>query len=285
MPMIPLSIPGPRASPSTAAVDDYLWPSAEADPVVMMHGFAPQCAVSGTAGVPGRSPRAAGSHRARNCFGCGRSPISAGGRAASPRKTSAGQIVRRARMRMAPRPGALGRRILGREIIGGLARPAAHHQSGVASLVLCNTPGRISDEISGSNALDRGKRVGGDARLWRWRMVPPDPRLIGSIPSMPDTALCEWVIGEMDPDAPGRRGRAAGLPSKRSILRPRLPGFEIPVLLLSGDRSRIASSSSARRRDSAAWPDRAVRRLWHGVNLLQPNAAPALPLDFWRTIE
>jgi pimeloyl-ACP methyl ester carboxylesterase len=37
----------------------------------------------------------------------------------------------------------------------GSANPAAAHPERIASLVLCNTPTRISDEIKGIYALDR----------------------------------------------------------------------------------------------------------------------------------
>jgi len=100
-----------------------------------------------------------------------------------------------------------------------------------------------------------------------------------------DAALCEWVIGEMDRTPPAV---AAALHDCFESIdtRPLLSGIEIPVLLLSGDRSRIASEQQR------AFVDRLPHgRLelfagcGHGVNLLQPERCARASLDFWRTID
>jgi pimeloyl-ACP methyl ester carboxylesterase len=81
------------------------------------------------------------------------------------------------------------------------------------------------------------------------------------------------------------------------LLRPCLPRFPLfagmkgnalisPVLLLSGDRSRIASDQQKILAESL---QRGRLELFagcgHGVNLLQPERCARTALDFWRAVE
>jgi pimeloyl-ACP methyl ester carboxylesterase len=68
--------------------------------------------------------------------------------------------------------------------------------------------------------------------------------------------------------------------------KPLLPAIKAPVLLLSGDKSRIASEQQ---QILAASLPRGRLELFagygHGVNLLQPEHCARTALDFWRAVE
>jgi pimeloyl-ACP methyl ester carboxylesterase len=67
---------------------------------------------------------------------------------------------------------------------------------------------------------------------------------------------------------------------------PILAGIKVPVLLLSGDKSRIASEQQ---KILAQTLPRGRLELFagygHGVNLLQPERCASTALEFWREIE
>src|SRR5260370_25085547 len=97
--------------------------------------------------------------------------------------------------------------------------------------------------------------------------------------------LREWVIAEMDETRPDI---AAALHEcfESVDVKPLLAGIKVPVLLLSGDKSRIASDQQK------ILPHRLPHgRLelfagyGHGVNLLQPERCAGMALEFWRTAE
>ena len=67
---------------------------------------------------------------------------------------------------------------------------------------------------------------------------------------------------------------------------PLLAGIKAPVLLLCGDKSRIASAPQrafAERLPNARLE--LIEGYGHGVNLLQPERCARASLDFWRAIE
>ena len=69
-------------------------------------------------------------------------------------------------------------------------------------------------------------------------------------------------------------------------VQPLLSGIRTPVLLLSGNKSRIASEQQ---KILAATLPYGRLELFagygHGVNLLQPERSARSALDFWRTVE
>jgi pimeloyl-ACP methyl ester carboxylesterase len=69
-------------------------------------------------------------------------------------------------------------------------------------------------------------------------------------------------------------------------VKPLLPGIQTPVLLLSGDKSRIASVQQKILAESLP---RGRLELFagygHGVNLLQPERCARAALDFWEMVE
>ena len=127
------------------AVDDYVWPWETSTPVLMMHGFA-RNATFWNRWVPA----IAESRRVYRpeLLGCGQSD-------APPEsyrftaETIAGQIIAALDALSLDRVHWVGESSGG--IIGVLL--AAAHPERIASLVLCNTPTRISDEIRGIYAL------------------------------------------------------------------------------------------------------------------------------------
>ena len=161
---------------------------------------------------------------------------------------------------------------------------AAAHPERIASLVLCNTPTRISDDIRGIYALDQESTAAAIRAhgTGAWCRQTLGYRLDLEHSS---AALQEWVIAEMDKTRPDI---AAALHDcfESVDLRPLLAGIKAPVLLLSGDKSRIASEQQ--KILAAALPHGRLELFsgyGHGVNLLQPERCARAGLDFWRTVE
>ncbi len=95
----------------------------------------------------------------------------------------------------------------------------------------------------------------------------------------------EWCIAEMDKTRPDI---AAALHEcfEAVDVRRLLPGIKAPVLLLSGDKSRIASEQQ---KILAEMLPHGRLELFagygHGVNLLQPERCARTAVEFWRTAE
>src|SRR5271165_2210435 len=116
---------------------------------------------------------------------------------------------------------------------------AAAHPERIASLVLCNTPTRIPDEIKGIYALGQETTA---AAIRAFGTGEWCRRTLGYRLDIEHASqeLREWCIAEMDRTRPDI---AASLHEcfEAIDLRPLLPGIRAPVLLLSGDKSQIAS--------------------------------------------
>jgi pimeloyl-ACP methyl ester carboxylesterase len=127
------------------AVDDYLWPWETPTPVLMMHGFA-RNATFWNRWVP---PVADSRRIYRpDLLGCGASDVPAEGYRFTPAKIESEILAVLAQLSLT-RVHWVGESSGG--IIGLLL--AAAYPERIASLVLCNTPTRISDEIRGIYAL------------------------------------------------------------------------------------------------------------------------------------
>jgi len=257
------------------AVDDYLWPWDAATPVLMMHGFA-RNATFWNRWVPA----IAGSRRIYrpDLLGCGASDVPAPGYRFTPEKIEA-EIAAVFEVMSLSRVHWVGESSGG--IIGLLL--AAAHPERIASLVLCNTPTRISDEIKGIYALDREStaaaiRAHGTGEWCR--------RTLGYRLDVEHAseALRDWCIAEMDKTRPDI---AAALHECFEAIdtKPLLPSISAPVLLLSGDKSRIASEQQKILADTLP---RGRLELFagygHGINLLQPERCARAALDFWREV-
>ena len=258
------------------AVDDYLWPWEVSTPVLMMHGFA-RNATFWNRWVPS----IAESRRIYrpDLLGCGASDVPAAGYRFTPAKIEA-EILAVLDALSLSQVHWVGESSGG--LIGLLL--AAAHPERVASLVLCNTPTRISNEIKGIYALGQEStsaaiRAHGTGEWCR--------RTLGYRLDIEHASeqLGEWCIAEMDKT---RADIAASLHDcfEGVDVRPLLAGIKAPVLLLSGDKSRIASEQQ---KTLAQTLPHGRLELFagygHGVNLLQPERCARSALDFWRTVE
>ena len=272
MPSIPLG----EGLSLHCAVDDYLWPWEEPTPVLMIHGFARNASFWNR-----WVPPIADSRRVYrpDLLGCGKSEFPAPDYAYTPEKIGA-QILAVLDAHALSRVHWVGESSGG--IIGLLL--AAAHPERIASLVLCNTPTRIPDEIRGIYSLDQ-ERTAAAIRAHgtgEWCRQTLGYRLDLDHAS---EELREWCVAEMDRTRPDI---AAALHEcfEAIDVRPLLPGIKPPVLLLSGDKSRIASEQQ---KIFAETLPRGRLELFagygHGVNLLQPERCARAALEFWRTAE
>ncbi|MBV9586798.1 MAG: alpha/beta hydrolase [Alphaproteobacteria bacterium] len=263
----------PEGASVHCVVDDFLWPWDRSTPVLMLHGFARNAAFWNR-----WVPAIAESHRVYrpDLLGCGLSDQPPPGYRYTP-ETIGAQILAVLDALSLPRVHWAGESSGG--IIGLLL--AAAYPGRVASLVLCNTPARIPDQIKRTYALDRASAS--DAMraygVGEWCRQTLGYRL--------DTErageeLCDWVVREMD-KTPPEVAAAMHDCFERVDTMPLLPRVNAPVLLLSGDKSPIASAQQQALAD--ALPNGRVELFpgyGHGVNLLQPERCARAALDFWR---
>jgi pimeloyl-ACP methyl ester carboxylesterase len=258
------------------AVDDYLWPWEAPTPVLMMHGFARNAAFWNR-----WVPPIADSRRIfrPDLLGCGASDIPATGYGYTAEEIGA-QILAVLDAFSLTRVHWVGESSGG--IIGLLL--AAAHPERIASLALCNTPTRISDEIRGIYSLGQEStaaaiRAHGTGEWCRQTLVY---RLDLEHAS---ADLQEWVIAEMDKTRP--EVAAAMHECFESVdVRPLLAEIKAPVLMLSGDNSRIASEQQKIFADTLPHGRLELFAGYgHGVNLLQPERCARTALEFWRTVE
>ena len=258
------------------AVDDYLWPWEVRTPVLMMHGFA-RNATFWNRWVP----VIAESRRIYrpDLLGCGASDVPASGYRFTPENIEA-EILGVFEAMALSRVHWVGESSGG--IIGLLLATA--HPERVASLVLCNTPTRISDEIKGIYALDRENTA---AAIRAYGVGEWCRRTLGYRLDIEHASelLRQWCISEMDKTRPDI---AAALRECFEAIdtKPLLTKIDAPVLLLSGDKSPIASE---KQKILAATLPRGRLELFagygHGVNLLQPERCARAAVEFWRSVE
>jgi 3-oxoadipate enol-lactonase len=258
------------------AVDDYLWPWEAPTPVLMMHGFA-RNATFWNRWVP---PIAESRRIYRpDLLGCGASDVPDAGYSYSPKEIEA-EILAVLDALALSRVHWVGESSGG--IIGLLL--AAAHPERIASLVLCNTPTRISDDIKGIYSLDQESTAAAIRAhgVGEWCRQTLGYRLDLDHAS---EQLREWCIAEMGKTRPDI---AAALHEcfEAIDVRPLLARIQAPVLLLSGDKSRIASEQQ---KILAQTLPRGRLELFpgygHGVNLLQPERCARTALEFWRAVE
>jgi pimeloyl-ACP methyl ester carboxylesterase len=258
------------------AVDDYLWPWDQSAPVVMMHGFARN------ASFWNRWVPAIAEHRRvyrPDLLGCGASDVPAASHHYSPAEIER-QVLTLLDALSLRRVHWIGESSGG---IIGLLLAAAHPQR-IASLVLCNTPTRISQEIRGIYSLDK-ESTAAAIRAYgtgTWCRQTLGYRLDLERAS---EQLQEWCVTEMDKTSPNI---AASLHEcfESIDVRPLLPAIQAPVLLLSGDKSRIASEQQKILAETLPHGRLELFAGYgHGINLLQPERCARAALDFWREIE
>ncbi|HVH80944.1 MAG TPA: alpha/beta hydrolase, partial [Stellaceae bacterium] len=149
--------------------------------------------------------------------------------------------------------------------------------------VLCNTPTRIPDHIKRTYALD--KASASDAMraygVGEWCRQTLGYRLDMEHAS---ASLCDWVVREMD-RTPREIAAAMHDCFEAVDTVPLLPRIKAPALLLSGDKSPIASAQQKTFADTL--PNGRVEEIagvGHGVNLLQPERCARAALEFWRSV-
>lgn len=257
------------------AVDDFLWPWDTSTPVLMMHGFA-RNALFWNRWIPAATER----HRVYrpDLLGCGLSDQPPDGYRYTP-ETIEAQILAVLDTLSLPRVHWVGESSGG--IIGVLL--AALHPERIASLVLCNTPTRIPDEIRRIYALD--KASASDAirayGVGAWCRQTLGYRL--------DTAhagkeLCDWVVREMDRTPPAVAAAMHDCFEGVDAV-PLLSKIAAPTLLLSGDKSPIAAAQQqAFAKTLQNGKVESVPGVGHGVNLLQPERCARLAVEFWQGV-
>jgi 3-oxoadipate enol-lactonase len=264
----------PEGASVHCMVDDFLWPWDRSTPVLMMHGFA-RNATFWNRWVPA----IAETHRVYrpDLLGCGLSDPPPAGTAIRP--------IRRAQILAVLDALSLLRVHWVGESSGGIIGLllAAAYPERIASLVLCNTPSRIPDQIKRTYALDRA--TASDAMraygVGEWCRQTLGYRLDKE---RAGDDLCDWVVREMDRTAPDIAAAMHDCFEGVDTV-PLLPRVNAPVLLLSGDKSPIASAQQKTLAD--ALPNGQVELFadyGHGVNLLQPERCARAALEFWRTL-
>jgi 3-oxoadipate enol-lactonase len=264
----------PEGATIHCIVDDFLWPWDRTTPVLMMHGFA-RNGLFWNRWVPA----VAETHRVYrpDLLGCGLSDQPPEGYRYTP-ETICAQVLAVLDALSLPRVHWVGESSGG--IIGLLL--AAAHPERIASLVLCNTPTRIPDQIKRTYALDRASAS--DAMraygVGEWCRQTLGYRLDMEHAS---EALCGWVVREMDRTSPEV---AAAMHNcfEEVDTRLLLPTIGAPVLLLSGDNSPIASAQQKALAETL--PSGRVELfagVGHGVNLLQPERCARAAVEFWRS--
>ena len=257
-------------------VDDYLWPWDAATPVLMMHGFARNAAFWNR-----WVPAIAETRRVYrpDLLGCGLSDPPPAGYRYTP-ETIGAQIMAVLDGLSLPKVHWVGESSGG--IIGLLL--AAAHPERIASLTLCNTPTRIPDHIKQLYALD--KATASDAMraygVGEWCRQTLGNRLDQTHAS---PELCDWVVHEMD-KTPREVAAAMHDCFEHVDTVPLLPTITAPVLLLSGDKSPIASAQQQTFAEKL--PNGRVELVpgvGHGVNLLQPERCARLAAEFWRSLD
>jgi pimeloyl-ACP methyl ester carboxylesterase len=263
----------PEGASVHCLVDDYLWPWDRATPVLMMHGFA-RNALFWNRWVPA----IAETRRVYrpDLLGCGLSDQPPAGYQYTPEAIAA-QIMAVLDGLELPKVHWVGESSGG--IIGILL--AAAHPERIASLTLCNTPTRIPDHIKQTYALD--KASASDAMraygVGEWCRQTLGYRLDMEQAS---TQLCDWVVTEMD-RTPREIAAAMHDCFEAVDTVPLLPRIAAPVLLLSGDKSPIASAQQQTFVEKL--PNgrvEAIAGVGHGVNLLQPERCARLAAEFWQ---
>jgi pimeloyl-ACP methyl ester carboxylesterase len=258
------------------AVDDFLWPWDQPIPVVMLHGFARNARFWNR-----WVPTLAETRRLYRpeLLGCGDSDPLPAGVPVSP-QTIVRQILAVLDALALERVHWVGESSGG--IVGLLL--AAEHPERIASLVLCNTPSRISDEIRRIYALGHAD-VGAAIRALgtgEWCRRTLSYRLDVSHAGSP---LCEWVVAEMDRTRP--EAAAALHECFESVdTMPLLPRVRAPALLLCGDGSPIAAAQQ--RRMAETLPHGRLELFagcGHGINLIEPERCARAALAFWHSLE
>jgi pimeloyl-ACP methyl ester carboxylesterase len=256
-------------------VDDYLWPWDTATPVVMVHGFA-RNATFWNRWVP----PIARTHRVY------RPELRGFGRSDAPPDDYRyeGRLIVEDLLAVVDACAVERAHFVG-ESSGGVFSVlfALAHPERVASLILCNTPLRITDGLKATYALGEPSMNAALLKYgvgeWCRQTLQYRLDLEKASPELQD-----WYVGEM---AKSNATFAAAINEVVDTfdLAPRIAQLQIPVLLMTGDKSKISSEQQA---EFAQRLPRGEIRLFegygHGVNVLIPEACAEAALEFWNRV-
>ncbi len=254
-------------------VDDYLWPWDTATPVVMLHGFA-RNASFWNRWVP---PIA----QTRRVY---RPELRGFGRSDPPREGYhyEGPLIVADLLAVLETLGIERAHFVG-ESSGGVLSVlfALAHPSRVASLVLCNTPLRVTDGIKAIYALDEPSMNAAILKYgvgeWCRRTLEYRLDLERASP-----ALQDWYVGEMAKSSAQTTALLNEIINSFDIA-PMIAQVDVPVLLMTGDKSKISSAQQAEFARGLRHGELHVFEGYgHGVNVLVPEACAAAALEFWQ---
>lgn len=253
-------------------VDDFLWPWDSPTPVVMMHGYARSAAFWNR-----WIPPVASRHRVYRpeLPGCG------GAEAPPPGYEFTPETIARYLLDVFDAH-SLGRVHWVGESSGGIIGLllAALHPERIASVIACNAPTRIPPEIKKIYALGEESSAAAILRhgVGGWCRQTLRYRLDVARAS---PELQDWYVAEMDRTSP--QVAVSLIECFEAVdLAPLLERIATPVLLLSGDGSKIASEQQDQLARSL--PNGRLKLFegyGHGINLLQPERCAQEALHFW----
>jgi 3-oxoadipate enol-lactonase len=256
-------------------VDDYQWPWAGETPVLMLHGFARNARFWNR-----WVPKVAGRRRVYRpeVRGCGFSDVPPDGY-----RFDSDVFVRD--MLAVLDALELERVHWVGESSGGLIGFffAAQHPERIASLVTCNSPGRIAKSIHQTYALDKSSsaealRAYGTAE-WCRRTLGYRLDVDNASPE-----LQEWFVAEMG-RTPAHVASELQDCFESVDAFPVMPKIQAPVLLMSGDRSKLSAEQQTAMRD--AIPNATVsfyEGYGHGINVIVPERCADEAVRFWDSL-
>jgi 3-oxoadipate enol-lactonase len=257
-------------------IDDYLWPWEAAEPVLMVHGFARNSSF-----WRGWIPIIAAKHRVYRpeLRGFGRSDVPPEGY-----RFDASGIVGDL-LKVMDQCGLEHAHVVG-ESSGGFFSVAfaLAHPERVSSLVLCDTPIVATESINSIYSL--GQTTGPAAILeyglaeWCRRTLKYRLDVEKASPNLQD-----WYVQEMGKTPDHIAAALNDLVRTSPSLAPLLKQVQVPVLLLSGDKSEISGDHQAV--FAQEMPRAKVHNFQgygHGVNVLVPEACAEACLQFWDAI-
>ena len=257
-------------------VDDHLWPWTKATPVLMLHGYA-RNASFWNRWIPALSEK----HRVYRpeLRGCGRTAAPPRGYRFEP-ATIARDILEVMDANDLERVHWVG------ESSGGILGLffAYTYPDRIASVVACNSPIRVNDEIKRIYALD--KESSAEAMLahgvgeWCRQTLKYRLDLERASPE-----LQEWYIEQLG-KTPDYVATALIECFDAVDLMPILSGIKQPVLLMTGDKSKLSSEQAeTMKRELQRGELTTFAGYGHGINLLAPERCTREALAFWERVD
>lgn len=257
-------------------VDDYQWPWTKSTPVLMLHGYARNASFWNR-----WIPAVAEKHRVYRpeVRGCGRSDPPPRGYRFEPAS------IARDILAVMDAHGLERVHWVGESSGGILGLFFAYtYPDRITSVVACNSPIRVSDEIKRIYALDKASSA--EAMLqhgvgeWCRRTLKYRLDLERASPELQD-----WYVEQLG-KTPDYVAAALIECFDEVDLMPILSKIEAPVLLLSGDKSKLSSEQAATmQRELPRGELTLFEGYGHGINLLAPERCTRDALAFWERVD